>query len=533
MSLGLSLGLGLGAGGRAVAASPLTAAKSYFQEWIDPTIASTITGTPVSEIKSPASGSFVVRSRYQQSTSASRPAITANRLVLDGTDDYLDGSTGYTFLSAVTPADPAYAQAGKGPTTCGLAKAPDGTWYLSHYGKKHQTTAAGETFNGSLCQYDKNLDGTPNFLSLLREIRFVEELALANVGAQGIAFDAQDANIIWVADAQNGRLYGINITTIAVASNFAFAGANGLAYYPATNRLLVWTTLSNTVTLVNKATGATVSTHTLRDFNNNDGLFFDASYGSSGALYTSGRDNATPGRIIKYDWNAGNPIPIKAWFFDEVQAIESFVVEAGVITICDDEYYHASPAGVNRVVRVAVDTSTTDYGTTLVMAGVAKIAATPAATVALIHGGDGINRKGAGMFFTTTLNQFRLIFRAGSTQATIDWTIASATTEFLWYVLINSLTGDATLYINGVLVSTQNSALITGSIPQLVWTLGASYETSGLPTRFSATTIGGFIVSTDSTHRAEIEGLANWGGGTPVNKGLLPVGHTYELAAPT
>lgn len=527
-------------GAAATPTRPLTVSpepiSQNFKRWIDPSVASLVTGNPVSQIRSPLAGALAAPSRFVQSVAASRPSVASGRLTFDGTADNMNGGSGYTFLSAATPADPAYAEAGKGPTTCGLAHAPDGTWWLSHYGKKHQSTATSETFHGSLCQYAKNLDGSPNVSVLLREIRFVEDLALANVGAQGIAFDAQDPNILWVADAQNGRIYGVNITTKVVASNFAFAGANGLAYYPSTNRLLVWTDLSNTVTLINKATGATISTHTLRDFDSNDGLFFDASYGSSGALYSSGHGNGRPGRFIKYDWNAGNPIPIESWFIDEIQAVEHFVVENGIITACDDEWYHAQPAATNRVVRFAIDPSSPDYGTTLVLAFALKIAATPAGTVSAFWGGDPINRKGIGIFFTTTPNQFRLSFRAGSTQATIDWLLTSTTTEFIGYLKIDAVTGDARLYVGGTFVAATTalpSALITGSMPQLVWTLGASYETAGVPARFAAVTIGAFVVGVDGTHQDDIEGLMAWGrDGTAGRQALLRSDHPYRNVRP-
>lgn len=519
------------AGGSYDIQSPLAIAKSAFREWIDPTIASTITGSPVAVIRSPNAGGFVNGPNFQRSTSSSpadRPAITANRLVFDGTNDCLDASAGYNYLGATTPADPFYCEAGKGPTTCGLARVPDGTWWLGHYGKKNQATAGGETFDGSIIHY------SADFLTILQEIRF-QSLALSGVGIQGVTLDytagVPNGNV-WCADPGNGKLYLINPTGPTVVRTLTFANVNGVAYDTINDQLWVCLANSITITRINKTTGATVTSFIHRDLTDAalDMLFFDGSYGTVGALYTTGRDNGSAGRIIKYD--LASFTPIKAWSISEIRAMEGGLHVTGTtFDTCDDEYYHSQAANVNRVVATMADTTSPDYGTRIILAGVCKIAATPAATVSLAHGGDSIGRKGVGVFFTTTLNQFRVIFRGSGAQATVDWTNPGAnTTEFLFYVDINSVTGNCSLYINGVLVSTQNNALVVGSLPSLVWTLAASYEgATAIATRFSATTHGGFIVSTDALHQAEIEGYLAWQTG---NQALLPVGHLYKNGAP-
>lgn len=512
--------------------SPLRAAQGYFKEWIDPTISATITGSPVSMISYPVPDGYTQRKNFQRSTSAGttdRPAITANRLVFDGVNDCLDGSAGYTYIGAVTPADPFYCQAGKGPTTCGLARVADGTWWLGHYGKKHQSTAAGETFDGSIIHY------SANFLTILQEIRF-QSLSLADVGIQGVTLDytaGVPTGYVWCADPANGKLYKINPAGPTVLTTLTFAAVNGCAYDTINDQIWVCVANSKTLTRINKATGATVTSFVHRDLTDNalDMLFFDGSYGASGALYTTGRDNGNNGRIVKYDIASGTPV--KAWSISEIQSMEGGLhVTGSTFDTCDDEYYHAQVANVNRIVATTADTSSPDYGTRIILAGVCKIAATPAATVSLAHGGDSISFKGVGLFFTTTPNQFRMIFRGSGVQATVDWLITSTTTEFLYYLDINSATGDSSLYINGVLISTQNNAAVAGSLPSLVWTIAASYENAtAIATRFSNTTIGGFIVSTDATHQAEIEGYLSWQ--TQGSGALLQVGHTYKNAAPT
>jgi len=508
-------------------------------EYIDPTNAATITGSPAAVVASPLSGGFVNAPNFQRGTLASpadRPAVSGSgastRLVFDGTNDVLDGSAGYTYVSAQRPGDPAYSEPGKGPTTVGLWVMSDGKVAIGHYGKKNELTQAGETFNGSICIYPSinNLEVPPV------EHRFVEDFGLANVGVQGVVQDPESGNL-WVADTQNGRIYELNLTTHAVVHNFAFAGANGLAYDTINNRLIVSIATSATVTYVNKATGATISTFTIRDITNNtlDHVFFDGSYGTAGALYTVCRDNGTNGRIMKYDIGAGYT-PIKAWSISELKAAEGGLHVAGnTFYICDDEYYHNQVAGVNRVIKITVDDSTPDYGTRLILAGVCKIAATPGATVALLTGGDALtsgapNRKGVGLFFTVTANQFRLITRNLALQAVFDWALTSTTTEFIFYIDIDTVLHTATLYVNGTLISTLTDATnLTGSIPRLLWTLGASYENSALPSRFSNTTHGGFIAHGEYRYQAEIEG---WLASRTGNQALLRTGHSYKTAAP-
>lgn len=513
-------------------ATLLAAAKQTLVEWIDPTIASTITNSPVARIIFPINDGFLARKNFQRSTTVSpadRPAISGGRLTFDGNNDCLDGSAGYNYIGATIPADTFYCEATKGPTTTGLMRVvSDNTWWLGGFGKKNVTTQAGETFDGGPVHYSND------FRTIIQEIRF-NNLGLPGVGMQGITPDYTNGfpnGSIWVADPITGKIFLIDPTGPTVTRTLTFAGANGLAYDTINNELWVSVANSITFTRINKTTGATTATFTHRDLTDaaNDMLFFDGAYGTAGALYQTCRDNNCNGRIIKYDLSSFTPI--KAWSILEIQAMEGGLHVTGTtFETCDDEYYHNTIAAVNRVVATTVDTNSPDYGTRIILAGECKIAATPGATVALCHGGDSIARKGIGLFFTTTPNQFRLIFRGSGVQATVDWLIGSTTTEFVYYLDINSATGDCSLYINGVLISTQNNAAVAGSMPSLVWTLGASYEgATAVATRFAAVTIGGWMVGTSPNFQSQLEGYLSWQ--TQGSGALLQVGHLYKNAAP-
>jgi len=497
---------------------PTTYWTDDLAQYIDPTVAATITGSPVVEIRSPDTQGFAVAPRFEQSVSvSSRPAITASRLVFDGTNDYLDGSAGYNTAVNVTLPDPFYAEAGKGPTCTGLARASDGSWWVGHYGKKHETTAGSETFNTSLIHYSSD------FSTLIQEIRCTEEMGIATVaGIQGVAID-EAANEIFFSDLV--RLYSVNLATNAIRLNVAKT-AGGLALNPLTNELLAWTS-SSTVTRVNKTTGANIGTFTIRDGNDRDHLFFDPGYGAAGALYTTCRANGTNGRVVKYDF--ASKAPVKAWSLVGARAIEGIVVVGNRIYVCTDEYYHATGNLINHVAYVDVDIASADYGSNLTIGWVGKVTATPAAVVAQFHGGDAINLKGIGVFYTTVANQLQVLARFDSTLATLNYAIGSTTTEYIGALEIDTVAHTASLYINGTLIEAKTDALLTGSIPSLLWTLGASYETSALASRFCNGSLGGFVVAPNTEFRDEIEGHLAWQTG---NQSLLPVGHAYKGGPP-
>ena len=100
----LALGLGLGVTsettwGAGAVPTALDIAKRSFQEFVDPTISSTVTGSPVAIIQSPYTSNFTRQQNFQRSTLASpgdRPSISGGRMTFDGTNDVLDASAAYT-----------------------------------------------------------------------------------------------------------------------------------------------------------------------------------------------------------------------------------------------------------------------------------------------------------------------------------------------------------------------------------------------------------------------------------------------------
>jgi hypothetical protein len=492
-----------------------TDVKQYF----DPTVPALVVGSPVVDVKSPDTKGFAIGPRFQQTvTTSSRPTSSGGRIVFDGVNDFLEQAAGSSLIGEIYLPDAAYSEAGKGFACTGLCRVANGTWWVGHYGKKSEGTAGSETFNTSV------LHLTADFQTILEEIRCTEDMGIATVaGIQGVAVDAA-AGVLYFADLV--RLYGVNLATKAIVLNIAKT-AGGLAFNTLTDELIAWTS-SATVARVNKVTGANIGTFTLREGNDRDHLFFDPTYGSAGALYSTSRLNGTAGRVVKYDY--ASMTPLKAWAFTDVRCIEGLSVVGDRIYMCNDSYYHNTGAiFLNRISYADVDKSTPDYGTRLVIAGVAKVAATPAGDVSLVHGGDAVNLKGVGLLFTNVANQFKLQFRGSGAAYSGTYALASATTEFIYCLDIDTVAHTAELRINGTLLATLTDPLIAGSIPSLVWTIAAYYGTSAIASLCSATTQGGLIVSTDAQFKQEFEGKLAWQTG---NQGKLPLNHKYKDAAP-
>lgn len=500
--------------------------SSFFDVWLDPTIPGSITGSPVAEIRRPNyAGAFTTPPRAIQTAAANRPAITANRLVFDGTNDMLDGSEGYTFVSRTTLPDNRYSETGKGFTITGLARYSDGRFAAVSYGKKNESTAGSETADGGIHTLNAARD------TILSSIYFADApLSLANVGAQGVAVD-ESTGIIYVNDLTNGRIYGINPVGPSLTYNFAFAGANALAYDSINGELLVQTVGNRNLTRVNKTTGATIATITyaFSDDNFNDHLCYDP---SGPFLWgTSRGGNGVAGMLVKYAYTqvSQTMVPLRSWQFAESEGIEGVVVVGNTAILADDAHYHNVLSDVNSTIAVTLDPSSDDYGTTLIIAGVMHVNATPG-TVTVAHaGGDPIGKKGAGIYWTNVANRIRLFVRAGGAAAIVDWDGADTLNPAIRYFLIDTVAGTASLYQNGTLVSTQANANLVGSIPRFMWTHGACYEaTPAGPTRWSTLRSGGFIVSTRND-RAEIEGYLAHATG---NTALLPGGHLYKTNPP-
>jgi hypothetical protein len=493
--------------------------SDFLVEQIDPTSSQTITGSPVQDIRNPDDQGFDVAPRFQQTVSvSSRPAITAGRLVFDGINDYLDGSAGYDLPTYYLPPDSFYSQAGKGPTCTGLARASDGTWWMGAFGKKSETTAGTETFHPSVIHYEAD------FSSIIEEIRTLEDLGIGTVnGIQGVTIDPVGSKL-WLSDL--ARMYCLDMFTLTISPNVAKT-AGGLAFNTLTQEVLAWTS-STTVTRCNKATGASGTTFTIRDGNDRDHLFFDPAYGAAGALYTTCRPNGSAGRVVKYDM--ASMTPVKAWAFEQARAIEGIVVVGNDMYLCSDEYYHNTGDQLNRVKKFTLDASSPDYGNKLTIGWVGNPVVNPgAAFFTHFSGGDGSFCKGIGLLYNTTADRMLVNLRFDGANALLTFTVPSITTECIGTLEIDTVAHTVSLYINGTLNATINNAAVTGSIPSMVWTLGAAYETSAVAFRFGNVKIGGFMVMPNTDYREEIEGaLAHRTG----NTAKLPAGHPYKTLPP-
>lgn len=435
---------------------------------------------------------------YGQGLTASQPAWTDDRIVTDGTADFLESGAPYSFNTYAQLPDSTYAPSvGKGFTNTGLTRAPNGSWWVANFGK---AASSDPTFDGSV------VNVSSDFLTKVAEWP-ASGWADWSGGLQGIAYDTTaDRLVVPCRDTQT--VFVINPATGAKVSSVAISFTpNGCAYDPDLDQYIIGSASSGDVSWINKATGAATKTIRLRT-GPADQLFFDPDYGIAGALYASFGANGIPGHVIKFDVATGTPL--RQWLLSEGDAIEGIFVDGDTLWACNDGGYHSSSAQVpsNVINSFTIDTATPGYGSRLVLAFVLKAAATSqAATKTVLAGGDPTSTgySGVGVYLTATINQVRLTIRNGASSNSINWTVSALTTEAVYYLDINTTAQTAGLYQNGTLISSQSIANISGDLPNYVWTVGASYEGAGA-TRFIAETVGQFVAATTGDYRTEIEG---------------------------
>lgn len=479
--------------GNSIQRQPSDYAATLVGPWIDPSDPYAVSGTPVERI-----GTRSIGLTAQGSTASRRPTINNGRIVFDGTDDWLFGSWKSTLLSSNVLPDIPNSEPGKGFTCTGLAKAPDGTWWVGNHGKKNEATAGGETFFAGVVHL------SADFSTVLHDIRFVA-LGLPNSSAQGVTIEplaGSDYNVWGVIADGADTVYKLSPTG-ALRGSFTYALPNGIAFDIARDKLIICKTLGQ-VDWVDKTTGVAVAGMTMRTITDSpDGLWYD----QAGSLYLSGGPNGAGGLLIKYD--VATKAARKCWVLDPSRSIEHLHIDAAssVLTVVNDAYFHNSgnaryPA-LNTVQRYQLDTlASPDIGTRFVASWTGSIAAQPASTKALIVGsnpstsaeGVGIGR-GLGIYYTATTNEVRFTARIGGVDSvSVTWVVTDVTAEANFELVYNSATGRATLYQNGVTLG-EKTGLPVGTIPAMMWTIGCTLDNTGSPANFCAAILRSLFVA--------------------------------------
>lgn len=509
-SLGLGLGLGLG-GSAALRWSPAQMGSSLIR-WTDASRSDLITGSPVISIASP----VPTFGALSAANASERPAISSGRLTFDGVANSLLDASQYSYTDAVTLPDAASTEAGKGFTCTGLARDADGTWWVGNHGKKNESTAGSESFDAGVVHVSADRQ------TKLSEIK-LSALGVTQGSVQGVCIDTSD-DTIWFCVVDTGKIHHVSKAGALLGTLTPGVSVNGIAY-DSINDLLIIT--GNPLKWISKTDASVVkSIPVLNDLA--DHLFFaPTGRGAQGSVYITMDVVTQYSIVIKYD--VEGKMPVRVWQLSQPRSIEGIVVVGDTMYLANDAYYHNTPANyLNQIMAFGVNATVADTGSKLCIAGVFKSAATPAATKAIVAGGDPSFAIGVGLFFPSTANRLRLVIKTGASSSQVDWTLASTTTEFIAVVEIDTAAQTAALYVNGALVSSQAISNASGSIPGLAWILGADIG-NGARERWFAGTVEGLIIVADFNNRTKIEGFLAWQSG---NQGLLPGGHPYQAARP-
>jgi hypothetical protein len=463
--------------------------------WMTPSDPYAVSGNPVERVGSRDAGVTA-----QSSIAARWPTLNNGRLVFDGVDDILFGTAKSTLLSQVVLPNIPNMQAGKGFTCTGLAKAPDGTWWVGSHGKMNELTASGETFYAGVVHL------SADFSNILHDIRF-SAIGLPNSSAQGVAIEplsGGDYNV-WgcICDGAD-TIYKISPTG-TLRGSFTYSLPNGIAYDIARDKLIIIGT-NGAVNWCDKVTGAITSSMTMRTITDSpDQLWYD----QNGSLYVSGGPNIAGGLLIKYD--VASKAARKCWVLDRARSIEGISIDpaTGIVTVANDGYFHNSTddrtTALNTIHTYQLDSlATPGIGTRLIITWGGKIAAQPAATKALVVGGyssgptvntDYTVERGAGVFYTAVSNQIRFQVRIGGVDtAQVAWTVADVTAEANFALIYDASAGTAILYQNGVTLGTK-VGLPVGTIPSMMWTVGALLDQTGSPANWGAFTLSSLMVA--------------------------------------
>jgi len=396
-----------------------------------------------------------------QAASARRPDLTANRAVFTlANADYLQTpSTEMQPVSKATLPDGAVSSvAGKGWTNTGLAKLADGTFWNGNAG----STDAVEL---SLVRHSNAFPPT-----ILDEITYTElglTFPSGQASVQGVCLDP-DGSTLWFADPLKGggRVYHIDPAGPSILATLNIANASGLAYDTVQNQLIVAPSGDNpTAAWYSRAGVATGQTRAITEIEV-DHLFF-----TPGFLWISAGANGEAGRIIKIDLVTGTEV--EAYRCTGAQAVEGFVIDGDDVYINSDGYRHASGSLLNEFIKVKKATVPAygALGSKFVIAATIKLTSSPASATTILAIGD----ETTGVRLSTVASSttgIRLF--VGATFAT--WTgLTALTTEARYVFVVDPAANTATLYRNGVLVSTVafNSAPVVTNVAAAPMTLGS------------------------------------------------------------
>lgn len=247
-------------------------------------------------------------------------------------------------ISAADLPDAIGATPNTGFTITGLTRASDGTWWASNEG---QGEPGDSSYTPSLVHLSADFKTKLGEIILTKPVRAL----------QGIAYKSA-TDEIFVASLSEGlvRVYKPDGQYVRSISPTTGTSVNGLAYDPTLDALVIGHENGNsqvrTIEWRSAVDGAFIKSITVA--HEPDQLFFDASWGTQGALYYSYGDAGAgkTGYIEKVDVASGAVLGTYA--LPDADAIEGIYFDGTTLYVANDAYFHRGDPAANRVLTYEV-----------------------------------------------------------------------------------------------------------------------------------------------------------------------------------
>jgi hypothetical protein len=392
-----------------------------------------------------------------QATGSVQPTKGATGVVWDGNDDLARSPQAARFLSGATLPDGASAStAGKGWTGTGLARAPDGTFYVGNHGKAQ---SGDPTFAASVVHV------SADFSTILDEILLVP-LYPSIETVQGVAYDTSD-NTLWIADTAGTKIRHLTLAGAAIVADEITPSfpPNGLAYDPTNDGLWIWEeqTSGNGLERRACADGSVQFAEVSVTLGNNDQLFYDDtnkvlffSHGASGATGAVTFASTASAALITM-----GSIQLTA----EADAIEGIVIVGNRLYVANDAWFHPGTPALNRILTFAIAPPVANVFDWFMVLTVPATTGTDA--IATI--GDPLANATVGVgLYSASATDLRLFAHTGGTGTTTQESVTgvspSLTVPRIVYARADQANNAMTLWVDGTQIATDSAAALVGAL---------------------------------------------------------------------
>ena|GEM_PF-4866007 len=243
---------------------------------------------------------------------------------------------------------------GKGWTCTGLFY-DNGTFWSGNDGRRNHND---RTHDPSIIRMD--MDGTTILEQI--DVHALEQSAGVSWNIktiQGVIVD-NDGDL-WVASSNSHVLFKVTATQtedgtteyqLDPSKMIQHKGANGVAFNPDTNEMMVYSVASGRVTVFDISDGSATATRSFAIGKGGDQLFYQA---ETGQLFASFGGNGQAGYMRVYYPDTGQRIG-QTSRFEEVTAVEGISIVDNQLFIQSDAYFHPEgPVDLNQLIIYDLD----------------------------------------------------------------------------------------------------------------------------------------------------------------------------------